>query len=231
LLPCLLILTSCAKPTPPPLPPEEIVANVVARMKALTGFSFVLEREGGPAYMDIENQLSLGRLEGDFTSPDRAQGQVRVIAPGMVANIKFISLGEQFWQTNPLTGAWEECPPGACFDPATLFDPQVGIQPILESDLLEPKLEGSVELEELPGKPLYAISGHLKGERLYEMSWGMIGPDTMVAHLWVDPTSFDLIRIQIEEPATEGSEATQWKLDLLNFNQIMNIQPPSTPTP
>lgn len=222
------LLAACAKPTPAPLPPEDIVAQAVARMKSRNSFHFIIERTGAPAYIDTNNTLSLARAEGDFTVPDRAQGQARIIAPGIVASIKFISIGDQYWQTNPLTGRWEEFAPGTFFNPAMLFDSEVGLQPILETDLLDLQLTGNEELEEMPGQQLYAISGKLAGDRVAAMSWGLIGPGTMDIRLWIDPATFDLERIQIEEPASDGGESTRWQIDFLDFNKVVNILPPAT---
>jgi hypothetical protein len=224
-------LTACARPTPALLPPEEIMGRVVARMKALKGFSFVIVRTGAPAYLDAARTFSLSRLEGNFVAPDQAQGQARVIGPGIVGSIKFISIGQHYWETHYLTGEWWECPLGQCFNPAILFDPKAGLQPILESDLSNLQRLNNAELEELPGKELYALTGKLKGEHIYPLSWNMIGPDGINAQLWIDPVTFDLHRMRLEEPATNGAEATIWMVDFLNFNQATPIQAPRVPTP
>jgi hypothetical protein len=225
------LLAGCARPTPPPLPPEEILARVVVKMKSLAGFRFVVVRSGAPAYLDPGQTLSFSRMEGDYVSPDRAQGQVRVIAPGFVASVRFISIAERYWETNYLTGEWWECPPDQCFNPAILFDAQVGLQTILESDLSDLKRLDNEVLEELPGRSLYSVAGRLAGERLYQMSWGMIGPEAAQTRLWVDPETFVVHRIQLEEPAPEGGESTLWTVDFLNFDEAADIQPPPTATP
>lgn len=227
---CLILLgcASCGKSTPAPLPPAEIIDQTTARMQSLTSFHFIIERTGAPAYIDTNNSLSLGRAEGDFSAPDRAKGQVRIIAAGLVASFKFISLGDQYWQTNPLTGKWEEYPAGTFFNPARLFDSEIGLQPILETDLYDLILEGNKELEEMPGKLLYSVAGQLQGTRLYQMSWGMIGPDAMAIRLWIDPATFDLHRMVLTEGAEEGGEPTEWKIDFLDFNVPVDIQPPAS---
>jgi lipoprotein LprG len=148
-----------------------------------------------------------------------------------VASIRFISIGEEYWETNYLTGEWWQCPTGQCFNPAILFDPQFGLQPILEADLTDVRLEANEELEEMPGKWLYVLSGTLQGERIAQMSWGLLGPQSMAVNLWVIPETFDLYRIRLEEPAPPGGEATLWVIDFLNFDRPAAILPPATPTP
>jgi hypothetical protein len=227
----LILLSSCTTSTPTPLPPDDIVARSAARMQTLTAFHFVIEREGGPAYIDSTRTLSLGRTEGDFSPPDRAQGQARIIAPGIVASIKFISLGDRYWQSNPLSGKWEEFVPGTFFNPAMLFDAEIGLQPILASDLLDMRLDGVEELEDLPGQLLYALSGRMAGQRVAVMSWGLIGPDEMDVRLWIDPQTFDLVRMILVEPASGGVEATTWQIDFFDFNKPVDIRAPATSVP
>jgi hypothetical protein len=226
----LALLAACAPPTPEPLPPEEIISRVVTRTQALKSFSFTVVRTGAPAYLDTNKTVSLSRLEGAYVAPDQAQGQARAIGPGIVASIKFISIGKHYWETYFLTGEWWECPLGNCFNPAILFDAKSGLQPILETDLSDLQLLKNEELEVLPGKQLYSLTGNLKGEHLYQISWGMIGPQAVKAHLWIDPVTFVLHRITLEEPASQEKDATLWTLDFLDFDKAFNIQPPVIPT-
>ena len=221
-----LWVTGCVKPTPVPVPPEEIVKRSAGRMKGLSGFHFVIDRSGAPAFLDNEGTIAFRRAEGDFVSPDRAVAKVRVITPGLVAELSIVSIGIDYWETNLLTGEWEELPPNMGFNPAVLFDPKIGFQPILESDLINIKLVRNQELEETPGKLLYLLKGDLKGERLYEMSYGMIGPDQVSAQMWIAPDTFDLYRVVITDPPTVNDEATTWQVDFWNFGQAVTIVPP-----
>jgi hypothetical protein len=222
------LLSACARATPTPLPAQEIIIRLAQQMKALKGFHFVVVRTGAPAYLDANETLSLSRIEGDYVAPDQAQGQVRVVAPGLVGTIRFISLGRRNWETNYLTGEWWQCPLDQCFNPALLFDGQMGLQAILETDLTGLQLLPNAVLEELPGKQLYALSGKLQGEKVYQISWGLMGPETINTHLWVDPVTFELQRAVLEEPASDLKEATYWTIDFLNFNRTVQIQPPSS---
>jgi predicted small lipoprotein YifL len=226
----LLLCAACGRSTPTPLPPEDILARATARMKSLSSFHFIIERTGAPVYVDAGGLLAFGRAEGDFSAPDRAQGSVRFSASGIVAALKFISIGDNYWQTNPLSGKWEEYPAGSFFNPATLFDAEIGLQPILETDLADLRLEGSEELEEMPGKLLYALTGRLRTDRIYQLSGGMMGPDTLNLRLWIDPATFDIHRLQLDGPSPADGEGTHWRIDFLEFNTPVSIQPPAPPS-
>jgi lipoprotein LprG len=219
-------LSACSHSTPVLLPPAEIVMRAAQRTRALSSFHFLINRSGAPAYLDNEETISFRRADGDFLSAGSTHATVRVITPGMVAEIQIISTPDGYWETNLLTGEWQSLPPDQGFNPAVLFDPQIGFQPIIESDLADLKWSGSDELDTLPGKDLYHLSGSLDGKRLYEMSYGMIGPKKVSVELWVAPESFEIIRILITEPPEEAEEATLWQIDFSEFNQIIEITPP-----
>jgi len=223
-------LAACSAPPPPSLPPGEIVERAAARMKAMSGFHFLIVRTVAPAYLDYEGTLAFSRADGDFVTPDTAQAAVRVIAPGLVAEVQILGIGDLYWQTNLLTGAWEAFPPGTGFNPAIMFDAQIGLQPIIETDLNELQFDGVETLEDYPGQSLYAIHGQMTGERLFQMSYEMIGPEAVSVRLWIAPQTFELYRIQLTEAAPQGEEPTQWQVDFWDFDQAAEITPP-TPAP
>ena len=173
----LLLLTavSCQQPAVPEQQPEQIVAQSATRMNELAGFHFNIVRDGAPAYVDPPTNTFVFRsAEGDYTPPDRARAVVRVIA-GFVTDVRVITVGNIQWQTNPLTNEWEELPPNNGFDPTQLFDSTIGLQTILSEDMSDYSYHGLVTLDEGPNGRFHHISGTLNGERLYQMSNGLIG--------------------------------------------------------
>lgn len=218
--------TSCRDSALPLLPPAEIVSNAAARMSEITGFHFTIDRSGAPAYLDRAESLSFRRAEGDYVAPDRSRATVRIIAPGIVTDVKVISVAAIQWETNVLTGQWEELPPDWGFNPTVLFDPDVGLQAILTSDLSALREATGDELALAPETSLYAISGEVKGERLFGMSGGLIGPDPVTATLWIAPETFELHRVVVTEPGAGDEEVTIWQVDFAAFDQLVEIEPP-----
>jgi hypothetical protein len=219
-------LAACGRASTPDLAPDAIVSRSAERMRGMPGFHFLIEREGAPAFLDPNETLSFRRAEGEYASPDRVRAAIRVIAPGMVAEISVISIGAIQWETNFLTGEWQELPADWGFNPGVLFDPETGIQAALVEDLSALVIEGTEELEELPGKALYHLHGLLAGERLHTVSYGMIGPNPAEVDLWIDPGTFELHRMVLVEPGEE--EATIWTIDFWDFDEIPEILPPTT---
>jgi hypothetical protein len=232
---CLLLtliasLAACNKSSPAATPtspaPVEIISQAIERLKTTTGFMFTIDRSGALAYIDSNNTLAVNHIEGDFVTPDRVKGKIRVSAVGFPAEVSIVSIAGRFWQTNPLNQTWESYDPGTVFNPASLFDAQAGIQPMLQSDLSELKLVGQDKLDKWPGKQLYHISGKMKGERIAAITFDLIGPAILDVDLWITPNTFELDRIQIVNPVEGSDQPTTWTVDFLNYDQTTDIQPP-----
>lgn len=226
----LLLGTAACRPAPEPDPtPEEIVQNVAQRMDQLAGFHFAITHSGPPAFLDPDNIISLVRADGDFAAPDKAQATVLVKLTGFVTKVDVISVADIQWQTNPLTGQWEELPPNWGFNPAVLFDAEIGLQAILAADMSELTLMGKEKLEEGPDAELYALTGKAAGDRLFTMSGGLIGPTAADAQLWVMPETFELVRVVLTEPAaSEEDSPSVWQVDFANYDQTVEIEPPAS---
>jgi len=236
------LVAGCRPPTPQPLPPDEILARAAGRMKSLQSFHFLIDRAGALAYLDAGQSVAFARAEGDFYAPDQARATIRVILPGLVAEVNMIALGDEYWETGLLTNRWEKLPPELGFNPAALFDPQSGFQEILSQDLSDLSYQGLQELDEMPGQLFYTLSGRLEGERLYELSYGLIGPQAMEVNLWIAAQTFEVYRVQIDEPlppgesdpndsavsgsAVSGESVTRWRIDFWEFNALEPIAPP-----
>jgi hypothetical protein len=219
-------LVGCTAVTPEPLAPEEILNLAIDRTASLLGFECSLAQDGSRAYLDPEETIALRRIEGAFVAPDRLQATVRVISPGVVTEFQLISLGEEQWFTNLVTGEWEVIPADWDFYPATLFEPETGMVSVLRSDLSNLSLEGLDELVEVPGKDLYHLSANLSGDNLYYVTYGLIASDLMRVELWIEPGSYEVHRIVLTEPLSAESEPRVWTLDFWNFDRVVEITPP-----
>jgi len=219
-------MVGCKKSTLPSLPPTEIITHAIERLKTSAGFHFTIERTGTLAYIDADNTLAVNRIDRDFVTPDRVKGKIRVSAGGFPAEVSIVSIQGRFWQTNPLNQTWEEYDPGTVFNPAILFDAEMGIQPMLQTDLSELTIAGNEKLDKWPDKQLYHLKGKMKGDRIAEITFGLIGPEVMDVDVWVASKTFEVHRIQILDPVEGNLQPTVWMVDFLNYDQKADIQPP-----
>lgn len=220
-------LAGCGDDEPPLPSAEEIVQETADRLNQLSAFHFIIERSGAPAFLDPDGLITFRRAEGDYVVPDKAQAVVQVTFPGFVTEVNAISIGASQWQTNLLTGAWEELPPNWGFNPIVLFAPDVGLPAILQNDLSNLQFVGIEQLEDNADKLLYKLTADVAGEAIYEMSGTLIGPDNVTAELWITRDTFELNRILVTEPVPDSDEPSLWQVDLSQFDQVVEIVPPS----
>lgn len=221
-----LALAACSR-TPEPPPPAEIVSRAVGILTKTQGFRFSIDRSGAPAYLDANQTISFRRADGVYAAPDQARATVRVIVPGLVAEVSMVAIGDRYWETNFLTREWVELPAGQAFNPADLFDAADGLPPVLETGLDDLAYVGFVELDEIPGQQLFQVSGVLDTLALYDLSFNLIGPAPAEVQLWVHPETFETYRIVIvEPPAGPEQEPTTWQVDFWDFGTSETIAPP-----
>ena len=224
----LVAAAACGSPEETPPPAEEIVSRAVDAMTALPGFAFSIARSGGPAYIDAGETISFSRAEGIYVAPDSAQAAVRVVVPGIVAEISVIAIGDRYWETNLLTREWVEVPGDRAFNPATLFDAAQGLPAMLLEDLHSVVFGTMAELEELPGLELYLVAADLVTEDLFPLTFGLIGPEPARVHMYVEPGTFLLHRLIITEPAAAPDlEPSVWQVDFWDFGATQEITPPT----
>lgn len=225
----LLVTAACRQPTLPEISANELVQRTAERMKESDGFQFVIERSGAPAFLDPQETISFRRATGAFVAPDRALAVVRVIGPGIITDVDVISVAEIQWQTNVVTNVWEELPPNWGFNPAVLFDDNIGIQAVLLADLTEVQLAEPENLAESegPDELLYSVTAVASGENLYQMSGFLIGPEEVTLQLWIRPETFELVRIVLWEPEPNSEDGQSiWQVDISNYDELIDIQPP-----
>lgn len=221
----LFFLISCGARSLPELTAGELISKTAVSLQNHTHANFSIERQGAPAYVDPDQTLAFRRAAGQYQAPDKAKAAVRIIAPGVVADVDVISIGSIQWQTNLLTGEWEELPPNWGFNPAVLFDAETGLQAILANDLQDVTVVGTEKLDGIDGT-FYALTGTATGKNLKAMSGGMIAAETAVIQLWIAPETFDLRRVIVTEAMADGVEDRVWVVDFEYGAETAVITPP-----
>ena len=125
-----------------------------------------------------------------------------------------------------MSADWEQMPPKWGFNPAVLFDTDIGIQSILAADLVDLLLLEAEKLDDGPDQQLYVVAGTLDGGRIHEMSYGLIGPERLEARLWILPETFELVRAVITEANSGDEEPSVWQVDFAEYDRVVDIKPP-----
>ena len=195
-------------------------------MLSTISLHFVIELSGKLTYLDSPPTLVLKRAEGDLVRPDQVRAIVKISSFGVLSEVAILGLGDEQYITNPLSQQWEKVPPGQgwYFDPALLFDPQYGIEPILSETAWTFCAEGEIE-----GQTHYCLHGQSSGERVSPLTSGMVGPGVVTLDVWVGRRDVYVRRIQIVELDSDPEDPTQWLIEFSAFDQPVDIEPPPLP--
>lgn len=218
----LLLLTACS-PDIPQIPPAEVITSAGEAMLKQTSFHFKIDISGAAVYLNRAASLQLRSAEGDFARPDRMGVHLKVIAAVAAAELDMIALGNEQYLTNILTRQWEPLPPEFGFNPAVMFDPQVGLEQLLKAGLDNPHWIG---VEVIDDASVYHVQGSLDGARLQGLSGGLISRQPIVADLWVDSQSGLPVKAEIVDPGDNPEKPTTWTFTFSSYGKTVNITAP-----
>jgi hypothetical protein len=183
---------------------------------------FVLEVEG-ETYIDSAGTIRLLGAEGDLRRPDRVRTAFQAEIMGRAISLQLITIGEQSWTTNVLTGEWEPAPMEFAYQPDILFSTQDGIGPVMG------RVEGAVRLEDedVAGRPAYHLQATVDQETVGPLTYYTITGSPVTVDLWIDQETHDLLRARMSEPpGTARPHPAIWTLDLSHHGEDVAIEPP-----
>jgi lipoprotein LprG len=217
-----LLVAACG-PDIPQIPPADVIASAGEAMLQAPSFHFKIDVAGKPVVLNQLTQLSLRSAEGDFSRPDKMGVNLKVLAAGLAATLDMIALGDEQYLTNVLTKQWEPLPPEFGFNPAIMFDPQVGLEQVLKGGLDNAHWIG---VENIDGKSVFHLQGSISGERLQGMSGGLIGKGPIEADLWVEADTYLPRKAVIVDKDSDPEKPTTWTMTFSSYGKDVNITAP-----
>jgi hypothetical protein len=195
--------------------PTVVLAESGRLMEATGSFHFLLDHQKGGTRL-LPN-LTLDEAEGDVVKPDKISAEFVGGSGGFVVKSSLITVGEDSYMTNPLTGRWETVPKDV--SPLGFFDPQRGVSSMMTA-VEDPVLKGSEE-------GVYLIEGELPAEALSPLV-GLVLPGARVSvELTISVDTHYLQRATfggaVKESELEGTIRT---ITLSGFGEPVNIEPP-----
>lgn len=209
-------------PTPTPTP-AEISARAGQATGAAQSLAFSITVTGHPVYSDASRVFAITAIEGALRRPDGALATLTLRSAAGVGEVRTVSLAGKQYITNPLTRAWQCLTPGQAFDVAILFDPQKGLERLLQDGIENITLVGE---EELDRRLTYHLRGTIPGARLAEISGGVIGVAPVAADIWADRETLRLAKIVLVDKAPDASEPTTWTLIFSAYDQPVEVRAP-----
>lgn len=202
--------------------PTEILAAASSRLAETTSVHFTLS-VAGDSFVDSGKTIRLLGAEGDLVRPDRVRTTFQAEVLGRAVSLQLITIGEQSWTTNILTGEWGTAPLEFSYRPDILFSTQEGIGPVM----------GRVEHvtrapdDEVAGRPVYHLTARVDQSVVGPLTYYTITGSPVTVDLWIDRESDDLLRAQLSEPPREeGADPAVWTLELSHHDEAVAIEPP-----
>lgn len=223
------LLAACGgtiQPTPTPIPtPREVSAAIGRATQSTQSVHFAISLSGKAVYADQGGIFVLNSMEGDLKRPDSVLALLSVTAGAGVAEIRTVALEGKQYMTNPITREWACLAPGSTFNPAILFDPQQGIEHLLQNDLDAVSLVGS---EDLAGTPHYHLRGTIAGAKLQAISMGLLGSGPVTIDLWANQATMRAGKLVLVDTASDAATPSTWTITFSDYDKTIDVHAPAS---
>lgn len=202
---------------------SQILADASARLAEVESLHFTLDIDG-ETFIDETQAIQLVSAEGDLARPDKVVVEFKISLFGAsTVSIKMVTIGEDSWTTDLITGNWGDAPPEFGYNPSVLYDNQNGLGPVM-GKVESPELH---ETEEVNDREAYRITGTVADDVIGPLTAGTMTGESVEIELWIDVETHDLLRVKVVEPESDDKEhPATWELNLSRFNEKVTIEPP-----
>jgi hypothetical protein len=226
-----VVLAGCgeqpAEPTPtatpePELTSEQILERASRRLAETGSVAFTLDVEGD-TFVDPLKSIRLLSATGDLQRPDRVATEFRAEVADRAITLQLVTIGDETWLTNVLTGEWGPAPAEFAYRPDVLFDTQEGLGPVMG------KVTGVERLpdEELDGRAVFHLRADVPDSIVGPLTYYTLRGSPVGVDLWIAQDTFDLLRARLSEPpGDDRPNPAVWTLDLSDHGQQVSIEPP-----
>ena len=200
---------------------EKHINRAIDRWARTSSVHFLLKVDGS-TYLDVNETIELKEVEGDLKRPDRAKAEAEVQIGFASFDVGLVAIGGDVYMTNFLSGDWERGPSDFDFNPALIFDNELGVGAVLNKmedvELGEESTIGSTTAVEITGTVAQRdisrlVAGSLEGDRI-----GVI--------IWMNESNGELLQIELAEPDDVDGDPTSWVITFSEHNEPVTIKAP-----
>lgn len=202
---------------------DDILDGAAEQLKETDSMGFTMELDG-TTYVDEFESIQLLGAEGVMQRPDRVDVTFTAVFLGQQQiSIRMITIGEDSWITDIVTGKWVTSPPEFGYNPAVLYDDELGLGPVM-GRMIDPEIAGD---EQIDGNDAWHITAKVDGDITSAMTSGTLRGSEHSLDLWIDKETNDILQIRISEPTDEDLEdPATWTLILFDHNEDVDIEQP-----
>lgn len=192
-------------------------------LAATDSMRFNLEIDGD-TWIDEDESIRLVTARGDVERPNRVDVEFQVELLGaQTVSIRMITIGDEAWTTDLLSGAWNSSPEEFGYNPTVLFDNQNGLGPVA-GRLENPEVIGS---ETIGGRTTWQVLGTVDNKTISTLTAGTVDGEPIGVTLWIDQESSNVLRLEVAEPQQNGKQnPATWTMTLTGHNQELDIERP-----
>jgi len=194
---------------------ENVLAEAAVTMQATETLRYDIELSGAPITL---LGFGLRGARGQYAAPDSSQAVLNVVVSGITVELATIAVGDRSWVAIPFVGGWDEYTGSRAFNPAIIFDPQLGWLPLLTEDISEARLSESADGDS------YVVNGTAAGSRVEVLTAGLVESQPVALELHIERTTGLVTRVDFTTVSETGE--TRWLLELSDFGEPVSISPP-----
>lgn len=212
--------TAHVNPNAPKPTTQQLLTALQKNFRTVSAFHVVMQvQNAGPATQD---QVQILNANGDVIMPDKVQAQATVILSGQSVTIKLISVGDNQFITDPITGQWRVIK--GVLDPRTLTNPDTGIISLVN------KLQNVSQptSDTVNNVPCWRITGQLNAQSLAFFTGGGVPAGTMLqTSACIGKADFLPYMVSVTGEAATGDTAQTSRSFLMsNYNENITITAP-----
>jgi hypothetical protein len=199
-----------------------LLPSAAAAIADVTSLRFTLDVTG-TTNVDTAGTIQLLDARGTLARPDKVdvQFQVRVLGAQTVS-IRMITIADESWTTDLITGKWGPAPREFGYDPGVLFDTENGLAPVINA-IRDPRI---VREETIDDVGTWKVEGSIDEATIGPVT-GETMQGTVLLGLWIDKETNRPVRFRLQETDESGKEdPATWTMDLGNFDEPVTIEPP-----
>ena len=208
--------TPTATPVPPD--PKEILESSGQVMASLNTFNFRMYHDVGS--LEILEGLMIDRVNGKVVNPDKLSMEFSgSFGGGFAIKSEVITVGDQTYMTNPLTGNWEAS--DASISPVGFFSPTRGIAEMMG------ETQNATLLDDGTTDGAYRLSGALPTTALASLVGPTLTDRTVDLEYKIDSTTDYLLEVRFVGAVTPSDVEDAERVIVLSFfNEDVVIEPP-----
>lgn len=207
-------------PNAPKPTTQQLLTALQKNFRTVSAFHVVMQVQNpGPASQD---QVQILNANGDVIMPDKVQAQATIVLSGQSVTIKLISVGNNQFITDPITGQWRVIK--GVLDPRTLTNPDTGIISLVN------KLQNVSQptSDVVNNVPCWHITGQLNAQSLAFFTGGGVPAGTMLqtSACIGKADSLPYLVSVTGEAATGDTAQTTRSFAMSNYNENITITAP-----